>query len=387
LATTLPATPEIGSPVQSSSDDYLIEMFLLDCGHGDTILLRLPGDRWCLIDCYLPQWDGTRQRFFDFVEEKRIKALDLVIQTHPDFDHYHGMAKVIAEFLSRGQKQLTYIDTGVNAHDARRLMQGRIGGKEYTKLQEQLSDWSKAGRVRLRELHADCPPISPLGFSGQIDFIPIGPEYQAKRGLIQRDLEKLYRNPKATLSANALSIVVALSVRFDGEYLNLLLAGDADVASLDRAISTWRGYCAARGRESKFHAVKVPHHGSIGSHSSELCRSIEPASGRETAAISSGTRSGLPDREVIRQYQLEGWKVMATTIRSEQPRRSNPLHLADRSGAVHTNSRRYTIRISWGPRPGLKSEPAESEIPESCLHLYDAKAARAHPLETRDVTE
>ncbi len=387
MATTLPTTPEIESPAQWSSDDCLIEMFLLDCGHGDTILVRLPGDRWCLIDCYLPQWDGTRQRFLDFVEEKGIKALDLVIQTHPDFDHYHGMANVIAEFLSRGQKQLTYVDTGVNAHDARRLMQGRVGGREYANLQQQLSAWSKSGKVRLRELDADRPPISPFGFSGQIDFIPIGPDYQAKRGMIQRDLEKLYRNPNSTLNANALSIIVALSVRFDGEYLNLLLAGDADVASLDRAISAWRECCAERGHEPKFHAVKVPHHGSIDSHSSEVCRSIHPASGRATAAISSGTRSGLPDREVIRQYQLEGWKVMATTIRLGHPHRSNPLHLADRSRAVQTNSRRHTIRISWGPRPGLESEPAESEITEPCLHLYHAKPAGAHPLETHGVTE
>ena len=103
------------SPGPPPSDEPRIDIHLLHCGHGDTILVRLPGDRWGLIDCYLPEQYGIREGFFEFVRRQGIRNLDFIMQTHPDRDHYHGMKAVIDHFLERGDGIGYYIDTGLNA--------------------------------------------------------------------------------------------------------------------------------------------------------------------------------------------------------------------------------------------------------------------------------
>jgi beta-lactamase superfamily II metal-dependent hydrolase len=102
--TTSPATNESPSTSPPSSSEFSIDIHVFHCGHGDTILVRLPGDRWGLVDCYLPKQYGVRDAFFRFVERNEIGTLDFIIQTHPDRDHYHGMKEVIEYFLGRRQK-------------------------------------------------------------------------------------------------------------------------------------------------------------------------------------------------------------------------------------------------------------------------------------------
>ena len=151
--TSTPAPNENPLPTPPSSEDPSIDIHLFHCGHGDSILVRLPENRWGLIDCYLPKQYGIRKTFFDFLEQN-VKTLDFIIQTHPDRDHYHGMKEVIEHFLKKGEKIGFYVDTGLIAGRVRDLLLDRFSAKEYQDLQDSLEQWAASGDLQWRELSA-----------------------------------------------------------------------------------------------------------------------------------------------------------------------------------------------------------------------------------------
>ena len=161
--TTSRATGESPSTSPPSSRDFGIDIHVFHCGHGDTILIRLPGDRWGLIDCYLQEQFGIRRAFFSFIEQNHIKRLEFIIQTHPDRDHYHGMRAVIEYFLGRGERVKYYIDTGLTARRARDLLLNRPARAEY---QVPRIPW-KNGTVRVRSAcEHSKPATSHLSLKG-----------------------------------------------------------------------------------------------------------------------------------------------------------------------------------------------------------------------------
>ena len=362
-----------GSPSagRSSSESSTIEIYLFHCGHGDTLLVRLPDDRWGLIDCYLPEQGGIRRSFFKFLDEKRIRTFDFIFQTHPDRDHYHGMQAVIEHVLGRGERIEYYFDTGLTARRARDLLQGRPGGSsEYEQLQRSLEAWDKSGQLRLRELGAGFMSFVPRGYRGQIEIMPIGPDLGEKRRIMTSDLRRLGADPTARPEANALSLVVVLAVKMGERTLSVLLGADAGVESLKRSITYWIQHARQSGLDTGFDAVKVPHHGSIRSHVPGLCQMRSARRGESTAAISAGMRRALPDREVLRDFLANGWNVLTTTTRGGARATSNPMTLADRGKSVEDNSARHTIRISWTPESGLASEPVAARITIGALDQY-----------------
>ncbi len=368
--TTSPVADESPSPGPPSSDDPCIDIHLFHCGHGDTILVRLPGGRWGLIDCYLPEQYGIRRSFFEFVDRHEIRTLDFIIQTHPDRDHYHGMKAVIDHVLGRGGTIGHYIDTGLTAGRARDLLRNIAAVREYQVLQDSLSEWARSGRFKWCELAARYIPFIPRGFRGQIEFFPIGPDPDEKRRLMTSDLRRLANRSDARLVANELSLVVVLLVNLDGRSLGVLLGADASTAGLEWALDYWSEHTGTHGLAPEFDVIKIPHHGSIRSHTPRLCKMKRPGSG--TAAVSAGTRSCLPDREVLRDYLEQGWSVMATTTRSKQPSRpSLPMTLADRGRPDVHDVGRFSVHISWSPSGGLRAEPAAARISPGDLAHYE----------------
>lgn len=371
--TNLLSTEGSPSPGRLSSEGPSIEIYLFHCGHGDTIIVRLPNDRWGLIDCYLPEQYGIRRKFFRFIEENNVKTFDFIFQTHPDRDHYHGMQAVIEHFIGRGEKIAYYIDTGLNARRARDLIKGGPGDSaEYESLQNNLEEWVKAGQLHWGELTAQFMSFVPRGYLGQIELVPIGPDPGDKRRIMTSGLRQLKTRPKARLEANELSLVIVLAVKINDKTLNVLLGADAGVKSLDHALGYWKQYAQETGRDSGFDAIKIPHHGSIKSHVPGLCQMKRQGEDAGTAAVSAGTRRVLPDREVLRDYLLNGWKVMATTTRVGASVNSLPMMLSDRGKPDEGEVVRHTIRLSWTPESGLLSEPDSANISIDELTQYQA---------------
>lgn len=349
-----------------------LELYLFACGHGDTLLIRLPDDRWVLVDCYLPESTGVRKRFFDFVETKGIDRLAAVFQTHPDYDHFLGMHAVLTHFIEKKGKTIgVYADSGLNVQQIKSLLKRRKrpGRRAYDRLVASLEVWDKDKKLDWRELDAERPPFSPKGFSDRIEFIPIAPDPKVKRRLTEACIEKLGNSPETTLEANELSLVLALAVSDQAAKFNVLLAADADMENIKRAMRLWQSHADERKINRCFNAVKVPHHGSINNHCAELCsHGPHPQGVAKVAAISAGERTAIPDRHVVEEYLNDGWTVMITTIRkNRQKSRAGDLHFKP---VTSPSFQENTVELLWESDGTFKYHPPSAVVKKSDASAY-----------------
>jgi beta-lactamase superfamily II metal-dependent hydrolase len=93
------------------SDRSLLEIYIIDVGQGDGVLLKTPEGKWHLIDGGVASRDQmTKKGVANFVRWKFIKdllqdkvRLANVIVTHPDYDHYGGLLDVLGGKLYDGR--------------------------------------------------------------------------------------------------------------------------------------------------------------------------------------------------------------------------------------------------------------------------------------------
>jgi beta-lactamase superfamily II metal-dependent hydrolase len=347
---------------------FNVAIYLFPCGHGDTILVRAGDNHWALIDCHLPVGDGTRDRFFNWVGDLGITRLDYVFQTHPDYDHYHGMIDVLKYFTRDGRSVGKYVDSGLTALYIDQVLRRQPRSRHYKELQDYLQELHEGKVLEWCELDARRPVLRLCGGQCSVCFVPIGPDPGQKRQILLRDCNKLATNPAARLEANRLSLIVVLECKANGHTFAALLASDSDEAGLSRALDLWEERARGRMPECGFGVVKVPHHGSIQSHSARLAGGLGAVQGR-VAAISAGTRDALPDRAVIQAYQEAGWAVALTTTRGighvrAEARGDRPMTLADRGPRRMGQVLEHLVRIDWDANPGIRRP-----VPEGALVL------------------
>lgn len=365
-------SPAIGSrsPTPSNSSSSL-DLYLFDCGHGDTILIRLPGDRWVMVDCYLPKQGGVRDRFFAFVQQHAIQTLDVVFQTHPDRDHFHGMQAVLEHFIDNGQTIEAYLDCGLTAKRASYLVRPGPTNKEYQRLHDQLRAWQTAGKIkRWHALTAGHHNIYAKNTDRSVGFAPIGPDPSNVQRIAEQDLQKLAAKISHRPNANSLSLILTLFAVVDGKQFIALLPGDTDVECIKQSIEYWDSKSPDFKLSPNFDVIKVPHHGSKHSHHKPICK-LKHADGFCVAGVTAGTRPVLPDRVVLMDYLSAGWQTMSTTTRSTPLTASNPMTLADRTQRVRVGSpESHLVHLSWSPVDGLSSGPKAAIIQLHDLQCY-----------------
>ncbi len=350
---------------------------MLHCGQGDTILMRLPDNRWVMVDCYLPRQSGIRARFFAFVQEMRINHLAMIVQTHPDFDHFHGMSEILEYFSTQGRKVDSYFDSGVGPKVVKALLKGDYRADEYTALQTQVESLARAGKLKKwHHLDAERPPLlSPEQCPG-VGLVPIGPNATKRQLLIHNALRQLADNPEAIVDANGLSIVLGTVIQCRDQLCHVLLAADAEVANLEEALNVWNDLAGERGWLKVFDIVKVAHHGSIKNHYPRLCKMKRNESSVRIAAISAGERRVLPDKQVLEDYLADDWQVLLTTTRKNSNRKPDrPMQLANRSPSGSVQFAAHDIHIRWSAGVGLVFEPPEAKLKATDVSNF-ATAAR-----------
>ena len=91
--------------------ESLLEIYVIDVGQGDGILIRTPDDKWHLIDAGVENdkqmtKKGTANLLrWKFQEDLRRETvfLENVIVTHPNSDHFGGMLNVLSGHLADGR--------------------------------------------------------------------------------------------------------------------------------------------------------------------------------------------------------------------------------------------------------------------------------------------
>lgn len=90
--------------------DPPMRVHFIDVGQGDSMLIETPDDQNILIDGGEPE---AGDRLVEYLEAQDIKEIDLLIATHPDFDHIGGLIEVLKHFpvekvVENGQARPTY---------------------------------------------------------------------------------------------------------------------------------------------------------------------------------------------------------------------------------------------------------------------------------------
>jgi beta-lactamase superfamily II metal-dependent hydrolase len=92
------------------SDESLLELYIIDVGQGDGVLVKTPDGKWHLIDAGVENArQMTKKGCANFIRWKFRKdlaedgvSLENVIVTHPDSDHYGGMENVFSGNVGDG---------------------------------------------------------------------------------------------------------------------------------------------------------------------------------------------------------------------------------------------------------------------------------------------
>lgn len=108
-------------------DQSLLEVYFIEVGQGDSILVHTPADRWILIDAGVANAaQPTRKGAANFLRWKFQRelgqgaeapiVLDSVVVTHPDTDHYAGLLNVLSGQLEPGGARVP-IEIGTLYHN------------------------------------------------------------------------------------------------------------------------------------------------------------------------------------------------------------------------------------------------------------------------------
>ena len=365
-----PAPAGTSSPVITASEPPLaVECHVFACGHGDTVLLYLPGNRWILVDCHLTKSDGTYDRFFHFLKVRSVKRLEYIVLTHPDIDHFLGMADVLRHFTSDGRSVGCWCDSGPNSQQVRELLDSS-SKRCYDDLQKLLDELDVQGKIVFHQVDQNGCEIGPVGFEDRVYLVPIAPHPRDFRRIFRRDVSKLQSNPQVALAANPLSVVLVLCVHEKGHRFQLLLGADPEADGLATALAVWEKRATAKGRPPTLDAVKVPHHGSLRSHCSQLCLMGGSGKGGKVAVVSAGMRSSLPERLVLADYLNNKWTLLITTTRGVCKPRNRFAFLVSKNPSSFATGN-HNIQLSWSANEGVRWKPPEAQVTEADLLSYD----------------
>lgn len=237
-----------------------VRLTAFDVGHGDALLLELPGNRRILVD-----GGGSFSRSFDIGESvlvpallrRGVRDLEAIVLTHPDFDHMGGLPAVISNL------------------DVKEIWQGRPSWELET--YRQLRERAQAEGVAVRGLVAG-------------DELVLG----------EVRLEVLSGGGSAPKPSNENSLVLLVSYGRS----RMLLSGDAGA-------ETEAGLLRS-ARLEPVDVLKVGHHGSRGGTTPAFIEAVRP----RLAVISAGGGGllRLPSPQVLRRLEARG----VTTVRTDR---------------------------------------------------------------------
>lgn len=244
----------------------MAELSVLDVGHGNCAVLE-DGQGTVVIDA------AERDTLLEFLEQRRITAVDTILISHADADHVAGLIGLL------GQRHLTIKSVHLNSEPLRR-------SSLWTALRVALAD---ARRRRAVEVipHLSTSSTGALRRQAEVQVEVLAPAPElALGGAGGRDLDD------RRLSANAMSAVVRVVSDSGAE---ALLAGDLDDIGLDNLLAD---HPAPRARVLVF-----PHHGGRPGRADpyrfakRLCEAVQP----EVVVFSIGRgRHATPQPEIVR---------------------------------------------------------------------------------------
>ena len=256
IAFILIAIPVFWINFKASSD---LEVYFLDIGQGDAILIKTPFGQNILID------GGPDNKVINHLSENLAwwdKQIDLMILTHPHSDHVGGLADVVSRY-----KVEKILYTGV-IHSS----------PDYIAWLEIIRDCG------IPLIIIDRPQTIKLGEDCRLDIL------YPRESILGKEVSNL----------NNSSIVIKLIYK----EAKFLLAGDIELETEQELLNS--------GIDLSAQVFKANHHGSDTSNSQEFLQAVNP----EIAVIQVGKENdfGHPSRRVIKRLERMGVKVFRNDL-------------------------------------------------------------------------
>ena len=251
----------------------LLEIVTLDVGQGDAAVVRFPDNRTMLIDGGVRRvyYDEKKQEIADYDVGKRIiepyfdyhgiRKLDLVVLTHPDFDHGGGLGYILENFEVSRVLGISDIPLGSQTHQ----------------------------RLRAVAEARNIPYMFP--YAGEITLTPtatlnlLHPIDPTSTNLLDED-------------KNDDSLVIKLSYGA----VDVLFTGDIEKSAEARLIDS--------GQDLRAEVLKVPHHGSRTSSSAPFLDAVQPRCA--IFSLGKGNQYQFPHADVVTRYQLRECRLWRT---------------------------------------------------------------------------
>lgn len=237
-----------------------LRVTFLDVGQGDAAVVELPGSQVMVIDgggFASEDFDAGEAILAPFLWSRKIGRVDILVMSHPQLDHYGGLAFLAEHFSPR-----EFWSNGEQAQ-----------GGRFSQLSAALGRAGVTSRVLCRE----TPEMRLSGVQVQILHPPC---------------------QRAGFDANNASLVLRLS----HGAIDVLFTGDVEAAGEQTLLSA-NGALASE-------ILKVPHHGSRTSSTAAFVEAVAP----QVAVASLGfhNRFHFPAPEVVQRYAEQGGRVLQT---------------------------------------------------------------------------
>jgi competence protein ComEC len=227
-----------------------LEVIFLDVGQGDAALLRLPDGAAVLVDAggaTGPGPDPGERDVLPLLRDLGVRELAAVFVSHPHPDHVAGL-RAILDALP--------VDAAFGNGDPGEGPAAAVLARLHPRTLQPGEAWTHAG-VR----------------------------FEARGG------------PRDELVANDASLVLRVSYGRTA----LLLAGDVEARGEEAAV---------RAGGLRADLVKVPHHGSATSSSTDFVAAVAPR--LAVISVGAGNRFGFPRAEVVARWSAAGARVLRT---------------------------------------------------------------------------
>lgn len=237
-----------------------LRVTFLDVGQGDAAVVEFPGSQVMVIDgggFASEDFDSGEALIAPFLWSRKIGRVDTLVLSHPQLDHYGGLAYIAEHFSPR---ELWF--NGDNTHSER-----------FSHLQTILTRHSVQSRIFCREM--------PSIVLGGVQIQVLHPPCQL-----------------TGLDANNASLVLRLS----HGTVDILFTGDVEAEGEAVLLSAQRSLASE--------IVKVPHHGSRTSSTPAFVQTIAPHVA--VASLGFQNRFRFPAPEVVQRYQKQGSQFLRT---------------------------------------------------------------------------
>lgn len=295
-----------------------LTIYVFGPGVGESQVVALPDGRWVVVDTCEHKGVVLPSALLDHFD---VRAVDLLVVTHPDRDHYKGLPQLLSGSRVGGPLDVRVLWRYRGFHTRRKVL-ARLcaldasNKRRFAELLAAEDAMARVGRGRVFEAVLETTSW-PLGRKGadagyEVTCIAPCPGDQAYEG---EQLEKLFRLARGGIAlderverfllgkasgidgkGNPLSL--ALAIRWGS--IGVLLGGDVE-APMD-ADRGWNGVLATLAQEwpkspdllRSLQLVKVSHHGSKGAFSEAAWKLHADARPVDLAIVTPFRGSGNP---------------------------------------------------------------------------------------------